>query len=224
MVKIGGVIKNSLIDYPGKISYVVFFQGCNMKPYCPYCSNPDLLSKNPLFKKYVPEEEVVTYLKKYKKMLDAVVLLGGEALLQPDLEEFCKKVKDIGLLVKLDTNGLLPDKMINLIEKGLIDYVAMDIKTNLFLNEEYRKSRDYLLREFPNNFEFRLTCVPTLVTDLNIHTILHYFAGAKKVYLQNFSNKSVLDKKLKNVEPYLISKLEEWAKKYSHLFGELSVR
>ena len=127
-VGIGSIIKTSLIDYPGKVSSVVFFQGCNFR--CGYCYNVDVVFPE-RFSKPTPPEEFFEFLETRKGLVDAAVLLGGEPLLQPDLDRFAKKVKDMGFLVKLDTNGSKSNVMRRLIRRGLVDFVAMDVKAPL---------------------------------------------------------------------------------------------
>lgn len=127
-MQIGGLQKCSLIDYPGKISAVVFAIGCNMR--CAYCHNPELVYKEQ-YPTPIPEEEVLNFLKTRINKLQAVVISGGEPTLQPDLSEFAKKVKNLGYLVKLDTNGTSPGIIKKLIDGKLIDLVAMDIKAPL---------------------------------------------------------------------------------------------
>lgn len=216
MVKIADVLKTSVIDYNKGVSYVVFFQGCNLK--CNFCYNFQLIPKNPLLKKYIDEEEVISYLNKNKKWYDAVVLLGGEPTIQKDIENFCKRVKkETGLLIKLDTNGLRPDVVKNLINKKLIDYVAVDIKTITINNEDYLHTKDIIVHSKIDH-EFRLTCVPTIINDNNIKEILGKFKDVKKIYLQNFSNSHTLDKKLEKVTPYDDTKLIEWSNLFTNVF------
>ena len=124
-MKIGGLQRISLIDYPGQICAIVFTQGCNFR--CPYCHNPELVDPaqyGPL----LPEEDVVRFLEKRRGKLDAVSVTGGEPTLQPDLERFLQRIKDMGYLAKLDTNGTNPDVLERLIRNRLVDYLAMDIK------------------------------------------------------------------------------------------------
>ncbi|HPO83020.1 MAG TPA: anaerobic ribonucleoside-triphosphate reductase activating protein, partial [bacterium] len=121
---IGGLHKLSLIDYPGKLSAVVFTRGCNFR--CPYCHNPELIEDNG--GDIIDEEEVFSFLDERKGKLDGVVMTGGEPTLQSDIAEFLEKVKRLGFFVKLDTNGSYPERIKELIDRKLLDYIAMDIK------------------------------------------------------------------------------------------------
>ncbi|VAX27703.1 Ribonucleotide reductase of class III (anaerobic), activating protein, partial [hydrothermal vent metagenome] len=120
---IGGLQKFSLIDYPGKISAIVFMQGCNFR--CAYCHNRELVYPH-LFKEPIPENAILSFLDSRKGLLNGVVVTGGEPLLQDDLGEFLGQVKAMGYRIKLDTNGSRPDRLEELLSKGLVDYMAMD--------------------------------------------------------------------------------------------------
>jgi len=132
---IGGFLKSSLIDYYGKISAVIFLQGCNMR--CKYCHNQLLVDPN-LFHESLNAYSIIDYLEKRKNLLDAVVITGGEACIHPQTRDLCREIKAIGLEVKLDTNGCYPDRLEKLIDDNLVDYIAMDIKAKLNLNS-FRK-------------------------------------------------------------------------------------
>ena len=127
MVSLGGLQKSSLIDFPGKVSCVLFFSGCNFD--CPYCHNPDLVNGSGEPASF-DEKSVHGFLEKRKGLLDGVVISGGEPTLQSDLVSLCEKVKRMGYSVKLDTNGSRPQALKRLIKDGLLDYIAMDIKTD----------------------------------------------------------------------------------------------
>jgi pyruvate formate lyase activating enzyme len=124
-MKIGGLQKISLIDYPGRISAIVFTQGCNFR--CPYCHNPELVDPAQ-YGPILPEEEVISFLGKRRGKLDAVTVTGGEPTLQPDLDRFLQEIKGMGYLTKIDTNGSNPDVLERLIRGRLVDYLAMDVK------------------------------------------------------------------------------------------------
>lgn len=127
-MKIGGLIKFTLIDYPGRVACVVFTQGCNFR--CRYCHNPELVYPH-LLQPSLPQEEVLAFLRRRQGSLEGVVVSGGEPTLQPDLLDFLAEVKQLGYVVKLDTNGSRPEVLRQALEKGLVDYVAMDLKAPL---------------------------------------------------------------------------------------------
>ena len=124
-MKIGGLQKVSLIDYPRRISAVIFTQGCNFR--CPYCHNPELVDPT-RYGETLSEKEVLAYLEARRGKLDAVTLSGGEPTLQPDLLSFAGRIREQGYLIKVDTNGSRPDVLEKLLDAGLVDYLAMDIK------------------------------------------------------------------------------------------------
>jgi pyruvate formate lyase activating enzyme len=195
----GGFQKNSLIDFPGKISSVVFTKGCNFK--CPYCHNPELIS----FEKdefIVDTDEIFDFLKKRKGFIDAVVITGGEPCLQTDIIDFAKKIKNLGFLLKLDTNGSRPEVVEKLLKENLLDLIAMDIKT-LFNNyddltneknmEEKLKTSVSLIMNSGVDYYFRTTCAPPFVTKENFSEVIAQIKGAKKYVIQKFNNKKVLN-------------------------------
>lgn len=193
MVKIGGIEKTSLLDYPGKISTVIFTYGCNLR--CSYCHNPELVIEEFDKEHSVSENELLRFLEGKKKKLDAVVITGGEPLLHPDLEELILKIREMGFLIKLDTNGLLPTKLNALIRKGLLDYIAMDVK---YPSEDYpimtgipkimRKIRESIriIMTSGVNYEFRTTYVKGIHTFRSAKYIGQLIQGAKLYYVQNF--------------------------------------
>lgn len=190
---INGFQKLTVLDYPGKVACIVFTPGCNFR--CPFCHNASLVThidKNT----YIDVEEVLSYLKKRQGILDGVVITGGEPLLQDGIEEFIGKIKELGYAVKLDTNGSFPEKLISLVEKGLVDYVAMDIKnskakymTTIGVNNidmaSIEKSVDFLLQD-KVDYEFRTTIVDGFHTIDDIQDIVVWIKGAHKYFLQNF--------------------------------------
>ncbi len=192
-MQIGGFQKMTMLDFPGKIACTVFTYGCNFR--CPFCHNASLVVDAPEF---FSEEEILAYLNKRAGVLDGVCISGGEPLLQKDIFDFIKKVKDLGLLVKLDTNGSFPDKLKYAIDEKLVDYVAMDIKNS---KEKYaltvgvenfdiapiEKSVDILLQG-KVDFEFRTTVTKELHTKEDIEKIASWIKGAPKYFLQNFEN------------------------------------
>lgn len=126
-MKISGLQKMTLLDYPGKVACTVFLGGCNFR--CTFCHNSELLGQNA--PQFITENELFSFLKKRQGLLEAVCISGGEPTLQPKLSEFISKIKELNFLVKLDTNGYRPDVLRQLLEAGLLDYVAMDVKNDL---------------------------------------------------------------------------------------------
>lgn len=194
----GGIQKNSLIDYPGKISCVLFTSGCNFA--CPYCHNPDLAKNNPPLS--LNETEIYAFLESRKGFLDGVVISGGEPTIHNDIESVCKNIKALGYPVKLDTNGSNPSVIENLINEGLIDYIAMDIKTDPALYSFFVKygceSADILssikiIMDSGIDYEFRTTCVKPFISRPVIEKISGIIKGANLYILQHFQNKNVLD-------------------------------
>ena len=203
---VGGFLKSSLIDYPEKISAIVFTQGCNFR--CSFCHNPELLN---FHSTDFDTEEILKFLSTRKGKLDAVVITGGEPTLQKGLKEFIQEVKNMNFLVKLDTNGSDPDLLQNLIDENLIDYVAMDIKAPLekydFITcvnvdkEKIQKSIDILLKN-KVDYEFRTTVVKELLAVEDFEKISDLIKGARRYYLQKFVVSKILDKNLENATTY----------------------
>ena len=190
-----GIQKISLVDYDQKISCTLFTAGCNFR--CPFCHNSDLViyAKNI---HYIPFSEIIDYLNKRKGLLDAVVITGGEPTLMPDLKEKIIEIRKLGYKIKLDTNGTNPDILKNLVEGGLIDYVAMDIKNSLsnyfktvglenFNQSNIIESINFLLSGAVD-YEFRTTLVNEFHSEEDIELIGKLIQGAKRYYLQRFIN------------------------------------
>ncbi|MDI3534351.1 MAG: pyruvate formate lyase activating enzyme [Thermosediminibacterales bacterium] len=198
-MNIGGLQKFSLIDYPGKISAVVFTQGCNFR--CPYCHNPELVNPD-FFEEPLCNEEVFGFLKSRKGKLDAVVVTGGEPTLQTDLIDFIERIKDMGYLVKLDSNGSNPETINKLIESRTIDYFAMDIKAPLEKYKEIaRSSVDpgkikqsiKLIMDSGLDYEFRTTVIKSMLDLNDIIQIAKIIKGAERYVLQKFVPTKTLD-------------------------------
>lgn len=191
-MKICGLMKTTLLDFPGKVACTVFLGGCNLR--CPFCHNSalafeengDILSENEFF----------SFLEKRKGILDAVCVSGGEPLIHKEIFEFLKKIKDMEFLVKLDTNGCFPESLEKALESGSVDYVAMDIKGGLF---EYGKCVGIdgfdaskveksieILKNSSVDHEFRTTVVKGLHSGESLEEIAKLIAGEKKYFLQGF--------------------------------------
>lgn len=192
-MRISGFQKLTLLDFPGHVAATVFTGGCNLR--CPFCHNALLVTETDAAESY-GEDEILSYLNKRAGILDGVCISGGEPLLQPDIAEFMKKVKSMGLAVKLDTNGTYPQKLSALIDAELVDYVAMDIKNSRSRYPETVGLASFditpveesvsLLLSGRVDYEFRTTVVRELHTTADIEEIAKWISGAKRYFLQNF--------------------------------------
>ncbi len=192
-MRIQGLQKLTLLDFPEKVACTVFTAGCNLR--CPFCHNASLVVHIPK-EAELSEETFFSFLKKRQGVLDGVCVSGGEPLLQPDIEMFILKIKDLGYAVKLDTNGTFPEKMKRLIEKRLVDYVAMDIKNSLDTYAitsgleqvdllKIEESVSYL-KEGRIPYEFRTTVTKNFHSEEEFEKIGQWLQGADKYYLQSF--------------------------------------
>jgi pyruvate formate lyase activating enzyme len=217
-MKIGGMQKLSLVDFPGKLSSIIWTIGCNFR--CPFCYNSDLVFEKA---QEMPEQEVLDYLKKRKEMLDAVVITGGEPLLQEDIFDFLKKIRGMDYKIKIDSNGSMPETLEQLIDERLVDYVALDIKAppekyekliGIHFDPKKIEQSINLLRENESrgniDYEFRTTFVPKLLTKQDIFDIAKWISGSKRYYLQQFQVKHpLLSPAMEKVEPYKTEFLQE---------------
>jgi pyruvate formate lyase activating enzyme len=204
---IGGLQKFSLIDYPNKIAAIVFTQGCYFR--CRYCHNPSLIEKNS--KNTIDEKTFFSFLEKRKDKLDAVVITGGEPTIHKDLKDFIKKIKDLNFLVKLDTSGVNPTILEELINENFLDYIAMDIKASF---ENYKKitQREIDINKIKKSIsliinskvdhEFRTTLVDNLHVLDDVKNIAKLIKNSKRYILQRFRPKITLDPTLKNYNTF----------------------
>ncbi len=228
----GGFQRLSLLDYPGHLASVLFVRGCNFR--CPFCYNPQLVRE--------PEgegpstEEILAYLRRRKGWVDGVVVTGGEPTLYPSLPEFLERIKGEGLKVKLDTNGSNPELLQELLARGLVDYVAMDVKAPL-REEAYRRVAGVpvsleavrrsisLLLSSGIDYEFRTTVVPTLLEEGDLLEIAEEIRGARRYYLQQFRRTpSHVEESFSRLPPYPREFLEGIARKLSGYFERCEVR
>ncbi|MGN0448432.1 MAG: anaerobic ribonucleoside-triphosphate reductase activating protein [Acutalibacteraceae bacterium] len=189
---IAGLQKLTLLDYPEKTACTVFTYGCNF--LCPFCHNATLVTEKAA--NLLTQEEILSFLEKRQGLLDAVCITGGEPTLHKDLPEFIKKIRDLGYLVKLDTNGSRPEILKDLLEKKLIDYVAMDIKNALSRYGETVGLKDFDIKPILNSieilkksgvtFEFRTTVTKELHSEKDIREILSLIGKEAPYYLQQF--------------------------------------
>ena len=197
---IGGLLKNSTIDYPGKLSCGIFLSGCNFN--CPYCHNPDLVKGCTGQSVEFDPGNVYRFIKNRKGLLDGVVISGGEPTLQEGLFDLCRQIKNMGFPVKLDTNGSRPRVIKRLIDEGLVDYIAMDLKTDPTKYATYIKrdcdmtsilSSIQVIMESSIAYEFRTTCVKPIVTAKIIENICRLIQGAAVYALQRFHKSEMLN-------------------------------
>jgi pyruvate formate lyase activating enzyme len=191
---IKGLQKTTLLDYPEKLACTIFTAGCNFR--CPFCHNASLVLRAGEVEE-IPEKDLLSYLEKRGGLLDGVCITGGEPLLNPDIEELIVKIRSYGLLVKLDTNGAFPDRLESLLDKGLIDYVAMDVKNSdgkygetVGLGESFdissvNRSIDIIMKKAPD-YEFRTTVVRELHDLEDLLSIARKLKGTKKYFLQKY--------------------------------------
>lgn len=225
---IGGLQKTSLIDYPDKISAIIFTQGCNFR--CGYCHNPELIRQNDSI---IEESSVFNFLNKRKGILDAVVITGGEPTLHKDLTGFISKIKELGYLVKLDSNGTNPEVIKELTDKNLIDYIAMDIKAPIHKYSEItcaktdasaiKKSID-IITSSKIGYEFRTTVVKSQLSFKDFEEIGKMIENANLYYLQEFTPTKTLEPKFLNESTYSKEEFNEIIKILNKYVKDVYVR
>ncbi len=223
-MKIIGFIRTSLLDWDGHVVAVIYLPGCNFR--CPFCHNHEVVLSPGSFEE-VPLGEIEAYVRENAEFLDGVVVTGGEPTIHPDLPKLLSRLKALGTKVKLDTNGTNPEMLEDVLEAGLVDYVAMDIKAPL--DEKYDdlagvpvpldkvKRSIEIIRSSGVDHEFRTTVVPILLASGDVERIAAYIGGAKKYAIQQFRPGSTLDPNLGVVKPYprgTVLGMAESAKRY----------
>jgi pyruvate formate lyase activating enzyme len=200
MLKISGLERSSLLDYPEKVSAVIFTHGCNLR--CPYCHNPELVTGSFCKKTEITQKYLFKFLEKRKGKLDGVVITGGEPLVHDDLKDLIVKIKGMDYLVKLDTNGTYPRKLRQILKDGLVDYLAMDVKfpKSDYIKTSTRKSMSEKIMESIQiimnsgiEYEFRTTYVKKFHDLESVKEIGKMIQGAEKYYIQNFRAGKTLD-------------------------------
>ncbi|MBE6926628.1 MAG: anaerobic ribonucleoside-triphosphate reductase activating protein [Ruminococcaceae bacterium] len=193
-MEFAGMQNLSLLDFPGKVACILFVRGCNLR--CPFCHNASLV--RPGAENAIVDADVLSFLKKRQKLLDGIVISGGEPLMYPDLLPFLQKVRNLGYAIKVDTNGTNPELLKQLVSENLADYVAMDIKNSpAFYSATcglpkapigaIDQSREFLMSDVVD-YEFRTTVVQGLHTRESIKELACWIAGAKRYYLQCFKD------------------------------------
>lgn len=225
VMEFGGFQKLTVLDFPEVVSCIVFTKGCNFR--CPFCHNSLLVdNKCETYK----EDEILSFLEKRKKVLDGIVISGGEPLMH-DIEGFLYKVKELGYKIKIDTNGTYPEKLKDLVKKGLADYVAMDIKN---IPEKYsqtagidfpyhiiKESIEFLLSG-KVDYEFRTTVTKEFHTPKDIENIAREISGAKRYFIQNFVNSGNVF--CDNLTPFSDVELEQMAQRAQKFVPSVKIR
>ena len=228
-MKIHGFQSLTLLDYPGKVACTVFLGGCNFR--CPFCQNTGLVLA-PEREAVVPMEEVMGVLRKRRGMLDGVCITGGEPTLTSDLREFILRVRELGYLVKLDTNGCEPARLAESLNQGLVDYVAMDVKNAPAryaetvgipgFNPAPVEESIRLLRKSTVDYEFRTTLVRELHRPEDLDAIAAWLAGAPRYYLQNFVDSGNLIGR--GYHGFTAEQLQGFAERVRPFFGAVELR
>jgi len=228
---LGGYQKLTLIDYPGKIATTVFTVGCSFR--CPFCHNPELVDSAQFTVQGKLEKEFFDFLKKRKGKLEGVCITGGEPTIQPDLIDFIQKIKKMGFLVKLDTNGTRPDVLKKIIDSKLADFIAMDIKNQ---PKNYDKTTGVkgdikriklsvdLIMCSKILYEFRTTVVPGIHSEKDFAEIAKWIKGARAYYLQEYREVKILDPKLKKKTKGKMIDLEKIKKQIENNFDKMGIR
>lgn len=227
---IGGLQRSSLIDYPERISAVIFTQGCNFR--CPYCYNPELVDPD-RYTEPIREAVIFEFLATRQGKLDGVVVTGGEPTVQSDLFSFIKRVKEMGFLVKIDTNGSRPDIVSKGIEGELFDYIALDVKaplnkyrivTNTDVKLDNIKKSIRIVMDSGIDYEFRTTVIKDLLTEEDLCGIGRMIEGAKAWTLQRFVSKKVLNRDFENKSSFSVKELSILQHKLSRFVGDFCIR
>ncbi len=232
-MEIGGLQKTTLIDYPGHVACTVFLIGCNFR--CPWCYSSEIVLPEKInYQPRIQEKEFFDFLETRKESLDGVVVCGGEPTINNDLPQFLGKIKEKKLKIKLDTNGSNPQLIKQLLEKKLVDYIAMDIKASLN-KEQYQKATGVniniddiknsinIIKNSGIDYEFRTTVVPGIHDEKEIIAIAQSIKNCKKYFLQKF-------KLSKNIDPlfvkqdYSVEFLQKLKEKIEHLFDVCEIR
>ena len=231
---ISGIQKFTMLDYPGKSACIVFTPGCNFR--CGYCHNPEFVLPEriaELKSSFIPEEAFMNFLEQRKGLLEGVVVTGGEPTLMPDLLDFMKKIKELGFLVKLDSNGNRPEVLKKALEQKIVDYIAMDVKTSL---DEYARLVGKLVK--PENiaesiklimdsgleYEFRSTIVKETHLPETLKAMAKLISGSTNFYLQNFRAANTLSPEFQRYHSFTNQEMEEIADLFRTQVKNVAIR
>jgi len=229
-MNIGGLQKFSMIDYPGKLTAIIFTLGCNFR--CGYCHNPELVLPEK-FNPSLDEKKILEFFKTRIGKLDAISITGGEPTLQADLPQFIKKIKDLGFLIKLDTNGTNPKMLKEIIDNKLVDYLAMDIKAPLKKYEEVIKmpvdledikKSIKMIMDSGIEYEFRTTIVKSQLSVQDLLDIGKLIKGAQIYYLQKFVASKANDERFLKEKTYSDEEFEKIKKEILEYVQKCKVR
>jgi pyruvate formate lyase activating enzyme len=229
-VPIKGFQKISMIDYPGKMCSVVFLADCNFR--CPFCQNPDLIL-NVENLPDIDQGDIFEYLETRRIWIDGVCITGGEPTLHEGLPGFCRKLKNNGFLVKVDTNGTNPEMLEKLVKKKLVDYIAMDIKgpperyaeiSGVPVDIEKIKKSVEIIRNSGIDYEFRTTVLPRLIKERDLESIGEWLNGSKRYALQQFRSMVTLDKSYEKETSYSEERMKRFEEILKPYFETVEVR
>lgn len=225
-MKISGLAKLTLLDFPGKTACTVFTSGCNFR--CPFCHNASLVKGEG---ESISEADFFSFLESRRGLLDGVAVTGGEPLMHPEIEDFLKRVRELGFLIKIDTNGSYPDRLKRLVSQGLCDYAAMDIKSSpegyaraAGANapmEKIKESVQFLLSDNVD-YEFRTTVARGAVLPEDFEEIGKWIKGAKRYFLQGFVDSG--DILGENVGPYTPDEMKAFLETVRRYIPEAQLR
>jgi len=231
---IKGFDQMSLVDWDGMVATTVYLSGCNFR--CPFCHNSSLVLTPEIYDS-IPVDEVLDYVREHNDFIDGVVVTGGEPCMHSDIGGFLKQLREIGVGIKLDTNGSFPELLESLISKELVDYVAMDIKAPLDF-DSYSKSAGItdrrtfervqdsidLLMEGRVDYEFRMTVVPALHRASDLKRVAEQIKGARRFVIQKYVARNTLDPSFLDEAPYNAERLEEFKAMMTPMFEECLIR
>ncbi|QQR61204.1 anaerobic ribonucleoside-triphosphate reductase activating protein [Candidatus Uhrbacteria bacterium] len=233
-IRLSGVQPFTQLDFPGRLACIAFFPGCNFR--CGFCHNPEFVLTERLVKtadSWIEGEVFLSFLDQRRGLLDGVVISGGEPTLHAGLPDFIQDIRDRGFQVKLDTNGSLPEVLGPLLRDGLLDYVAMDVKTSLerypelvsaCVRTEAIKESIALIKTYAPEYEFRTTIIPKIHGKKEIAGILELVRGSRRYVLQAYRPAITLDPLFGEYAAPDPSHLEMLAKQFRPHVGELIVR